>query len=96
MQAALHLLFACADPLPPPTPSSSRTERAGHEWHQPSGQSMISPQPRDVAEDPVGAFLAHLVAGLAVAWWLRQGEALVWRLCRLPGTPLSVTQRARP
>ncbi|CAL9346202.1 hypothetical protein SUDANB15_00366 [Streptomyces sp. enrichment culture] len=38
--------------------------------------------------------LAHLVAGLGAAWWLRQGEALVWRLCRVLGTPLSAVLHA--
>ncbi|MFH0518633.1 hypothetical protein ACHBTE_15845 [Streptomyces sp. M41] len=38
--------------------------------------------------------LAHLVAGLGAAWWLRQGEALVWRLCRLLGAPVSAVVHA--
>ncbi|GAA3215249.1 hypothetical protein ACFQE4_24685 [Streptomyces thermocoprophilus] len=38
--------------------------------------------------------LAHVVAGLGAAWWLRQGEALVWRLCRLLGAPVSAVLQA--
>src|SRR5215211_3393592 len=30
----------------------------------------------------MGMLLAHLAAGLVAAWWLRQGETAVWRLCR--------------
>ncbi|MFH8804304.1 hypothetical protein ACH4F6_32810 [Streptomyces sp. NPDC017936] len=38
--------------------------------------------------------LAHLFAGLGAAWWLRQGEALVWRLGRLLGAPVSAVLHA--
>lgn len=38
--------------------------------------------------------LAHLTAGLGAAWWLRQGEALAWRMYRLLGAPVSAVLHA--
>lgn len=75
----------------------------GHAGHQGSLVAMDSAELWGGAEDPLGTLmahgtpsmlLAHLIAGLGAAWWLRQGEALVWRLCSLLRAPVSATLRA--
>lgn len=105
-QTALHLLYAFArPPRSPSVPLSARPPQHGEAMHgayAPHGSGVAA----KVADtELVGMtmpvthlspvmLLAHLVAGLGAAWWLRQGEALVWRLCRLPGAPLSALLHA--
>ncbi|MEV6395486.1 hypothetical protein AB0M39_12030 [Streptomyces sp. NPDC051907] len=103
-QGALHLLFAFAGPALPVPPS--HRGHAGNGEHTGIQTSLVtgdSPAPWGGAEEPLGALmahsdpsmlLAHLVAGLGAAWWLRRGEALVWRLGRLLGARVSATLRA--
>lgn len=104
-QGALHLLFAVAAPASPTETSASRPGHSGnmgHAGHQAPMATMASPElsggadPFDmlIAHVTPSMLFAHLVAGLGAAWWLRQGEALVWRLCRLLGAPVSATLRA--
>ncbi|MFI1471091.1 hypothetical protein [Streptomyces wuyuanensis] len=102
-QGALHLLFAFAGPTHSHTPSAHNSPQVGHGSHTGYTGSHGSEFVTGAAEagtEPVGTImasahtsplmlLAHLVAGLGAAYWLRQGEALVWRLCRLLGAPLS-------
>ncbi|MEU6706148.1 hypothetical protein [Streptomyces wuyuanensis] len=103
-QGALHMLFAIAGPTHSPT-SSSVHEHASHAAHMGTYGSGLATGATEAAAAPVGTImatahpsplmlLAHLVAGLGAAWWLRQGEALVWRLCRLLGAPLSAVLHA--
>ncbi|WP_432076885.1 hypothetical protein [Streptomyces wuyuanensis] len=103
-QGALHLLFAFAGPAHSPT-SPSVQEPASHAGHTGAYGSVFVTGAADAAAEPVGTavasahpsalmLLAHLVAGLGAAWWLRQGEALLWRLCRLLGAPFSAALHA--
>ncbi|MFD9975582.1 hypothetical protein [Streptomyces sp. NPDC059017] len=107
-QGALHLLFAFTGPGHTRTPSVHNGQHVGHMPHAERmgtyGSEIVTGAVGAGAE-PVGTgmasdhqsplmLLAHLVAGLGAAWWLRQGEALVWRLCRLLGTPLSAALHA--
>lgn len=58
------------------------------------------------ADNGPALVIAHAVAVVALAWWLRRGEAAAWRaavkvwrrLVRLPSTPISskVSMRDRP
>ncbi|MFG2757967.1 hypothetical protein [Streptomyces wuyuanensis] len=102
-QGALHLLFAFAGPAHSRTPSAHNVPQVGHGAHTGyvgSHGSEFVTGAAEAATEPVGTILAcahaspfmllaHLVAGLGAAYWLRQGETLVWRLCRLLGAPLS-------
>ncbi|MFF7160350.1 hypothetical protein ACFZBP_02965 [Streptomyces sp. NPDC008086] len=105
-QGALHLLFALAGPARTGTaPSAHHDGHAGHmshaEHHAPAaatgatgaGAETVG-MALDAAHPSPFMLLAHLVAGLGAAWWLRLGEAVVWRLCRLLGAPVSATLRA--
>ncbi|MGW6732438.1 hypothetical protein [Streptomyces sp. NPDC055013] len=83
-------------------------EPASHMGHMPHagyGGSEVVTGAAEAGSEPVGMamaathlsplmLLAHLIAGLGAAWWLRQGEALVWRLCRLLGAPVSSVLQA--
>jgi hypothetical protein len=103
-QGALHLLFTFAGPAHSPT-SPPVHEHASYAGHMGTYGPDFVIGAADAAAEPVGTamaaahpsplmLLAHLVAGLGAAWWLRQGEALVWRLCRLLGAPLSAALHA--
>ncbi|MCZ7462212.1 hypothetical protein [Streptomyces sp. WMMC940] len=108
-QGALHLLFAFTGPDHSRTsPSVHSGPHVGHMSHAEQmgtyGPEVVTGAAGAGAE-PFGAalapahlsplmLLAHLAAGLGAAWWLRQGEALVWRLCRLLGAPLSAALHA--
>ncbi|MFF3849271.1 hypothetical protein [Streptomyces sp. NPDC002328] len=110
VQGALHVLFALADSSRHATPSQAgytghagHAAGQGHTGHQGSLVAVDSAELWGGAEDPLGTLLAHgtpsmllahLIAGLGAAWWLRQGEALVWRLCSLLRAPVSATLRA--
>ncbi|MEG3626760.1 hypothetical protein [Streptomyces poriticola] len=105
-QGALHLLFAFAGPgHPAASPAAHHGGAAGHAHaagHH-AGRTAAGASEGGVASsgtlldsahlDPL-MVLAHLVAGVGAAWWLRQGEALVWRLCRLLGAPVSAALHA--
>ncbi|MFJ5059307.1 hypothetical protein ACIP96_07770 [Streptomyces nigra] len=107
-QGALHLLFAFGGAAHPRESSSLHHEPASHAGHMGHGGHPGAAAVTGAAEtgtEPVGMamaaahlsplmLLAHLVAGLGAAWWLRQGEALVWRLCRLLGAPVSAVLHA--
>ncbi|GAB2331646.1 hypothetical protein AB0N20_32580 [Streptomyces griseoincarnatus] len=83
-------------------------EPTAHPGHMPDSGHHASEALAGTAEagaEPVGTamaaahlsplmLLAHLAAGLGAAWWLHQGEALVWRLCRVVGAPLSAVLHA--
>ncbi|MFF4985467.1 hypothetical protein ACFY3O_36180 [Streptomyces sp. NPDC001046] len=107
-QGALHLLFALAGHAPVAAQHARHGEPAAHPEHMTHGGLHASEVVAGAAErgaEPVGMamaaahlsplmLLAHLAAGLGAAWWLRQGEALVWRLCRIMGAPLSAVLHA--
>ncbi|MFE0677921.1 hypothetical protein [Streptomyces sp. NPDC058867] len=108
-QGALHLLFTLTGPGHTATaPAAQGGLHAKHLAHADAtafyGAEAVNGA-ADAGAAPVGMamasthlsplmLLAHLVAGLGTAWWLRQGEALVWRLCRLLGAPLSTALHA--
>ncbi|MFJ7071211.1 hypothetical protein [Streptomyces sp. NPDC098781] len=106
VQAALHLLFALSGPARTgPTPSAHQGGHAGHMAHAGHHAPVAATEATGTGAESVGMamdaahpsplmLLAHLLAGLGAAWWLRQGEAVVWRLCRLLGAPVSATLRA--
>ncbi|WP_215450421.1 hypothetical protein [Streptomyces sp. ATCC 21386] len=105
-QGALHVLFALAGPTRTSTaPAAHHGGHAGHSPHAEHHTTVSATGATGTGVEPVGMaldaahpspfmLLAHLVAGLGAAWWLRQGEAVVWRLCRLLGAPVSATLRA--
>ncbi|MCT7354192.1 hypothetical protein N4P33_18830 [Streptomyces sp. 15-116A] len=89
--------------------SSGHHSPASHSGHMPhsghDGAQAVVAGAAETGAEPVGMalaaahlsplmVLAHLVAGLGAAWWLRQGEALVWRLGRLLGAPVSAVLHA--
>ncbi|MEQ8146785.1 hypothetical protein [Streptomyces sp. OP7] len=108
-QGALHLLFALGGSAHPRGPSPlhhTPAFGAGHTAHGAQhGSTAAVTGAAETGAEPVGMalaaahlsplmLLAHLVAGLGAAWWLRQGEAVVWRLCRLLGAPVSAVLQA--
>ncbi len=50
----------------------------------------------EVPGNGLGMTLAHLVAAIASAWWLRRGERHAWRLARLAARTLLRPLRALP
>lgn len=77
----------------------------GHMSHMGYRGPEVAAGAAEAGSEPVGMamaaahlspfmLLAHLIAGLGAAWWLRQGEALVWRLCRLLSAPVSSVLQA--
>lgn len=77
----------------------------GHMLHAGHHGSGVVTGAAETGAEPVGMAMAsahlsplmlltHLAAALGAAWWLRQGEALVWRLGRVLGAPLSAVLHA--
>lgn len=103
-QCALHLLFALAAPVHARVSPSAQhgrpaepTPHAGHHGSEGmAGAAEAGAEPFGTATAHLSPamLLAHLAAGLGAAWWLRRGEALVWRLCRLLGAPVSAVLHA--
>ncbi|TLQ47771.1 hypothetical protein [Streptomyces marianii] len=108
-QGALHLFFAFTGPdhsrTSPSAANGQPVELMSHAGHMGAYGSEVVTGAAGAGAESVGMatasahlsplmLLAHLVAGLGAAWWLRQGEAVVWRLCRLLGAPLSAALHA--
>ncbi|MEU2263776.1 hypothetical protein ABZ557_26700 [Streptomyces sp. NPDC019645] len=107
-QGALHLLFALGGSAHPRGSSSVHHDpalRAAHTTYGGQHGTAAVTGAAETGAEPAGMalaathlsplmLLAHLVAGLGAAWWLRQGEAVVWRLCRLLGAPVSAVLHA--
>jgi hypothetical protein len=84
IQAGLHVAFVFGD--------AAHVSGAGHDLS--AGAAAAAPGALPVgpvaglpATEPrlgmtAGMALAHLVAALVAAWWLRAGEAALWSLCR--------------
>ena len=85
-QFMLHALFAAATPTRVPA-----AEIVG-------GHSMRSmPTPGSGGGDADGGLtmtLAHVIAALVAAWWLRRGERAAWRLARRTATLAAYPLRA--
>jgi hypothetical protein len=73
-QLGLHTLFDYADGIP------ARAHEQAHHAVAASGHAGESMTPAMAA--------AHVVAGLAAAWWLRRGEAALWSLASAVVLPL--------
>ena len=82
-QLGLHALFSYV-PLPAATTHHS-VEPPLHE-HAGEFTAPLAAEPAGMAHAApsmtLTMVLAHVVAGVLVAWWLRRGEALLWDLCR--------------
>ncbi len=80
-QIGLHLLFNAV----PPVAGAGQVDPVGpaHVGHG----VAIAVEPHTAGITP-GMLLAHIAAGLIAAWWLRQGEAAIWELCRSVLLPL--------
>lgn len=71
-QFALHALFTSATSASAHSPATASPE-AGHHAAVLGGTPL---------HGGTAMTLAHLVAALAAAWWLRRGEAAMWSLAR--------------
>jgi hypothetical protein len=71
-QFMLHALFAAAAPAAVPA-----AEVGGH-----SMRSMPATGPGDGADGGLTMTIAHIIAALVAAWWLRRGERAAWTLAR--------------
>ncbi|GAA1818060.1 hypothetical protein [Actinomadura chokoriensis] len=85
-QFALHTLFTAAAPHPP-LPMPAMADHAGgahasgmHAAMAAGADTMAASAPHD----PNGLVmtLAHCVAALVAAWWLRRGERAAWAMAR--------------
>ena len=89
MQAALHVALAENACTPPSAPAvlgaTDSTDALGPATPHVAGRlaDLAGPQiGHQLAQPSVGMWLAHAFAGLAVAVWLRRGEAATWRAVR--------------
>ncbi|MER6264657.1 hypothetical protein ABT203_34610 [Streptomyces sp900105245] len=98
-QAGLHLVFGAAHRGSTPDSSSRTASAPGHtmtamQAHvahiaQMAHMTHAHPVHLHTAAHPTAtghATLAHLLAALVAAWWLRRGEAALWSLLRRAGT----------
>lgn len=94
-QFGLHLVFDAAGRTPAPAPSSG--SMAGMPaMHDPL--AALSMAPMRPAAAPMGLSagmtLAHVLAALAAAWWLRRGEAAAFACARWAGALVRGTWQA--
>ena len=91
LQIALHLLFAIAQNTSVPAASMTMPMPSGTSMSMPMPMSMPSgtsmpgmttAQPDAGMHMGAGMLLAHALAALACAWWLRRGEAALHALAR--------------
>ncbi|WP_432030912.1 hypothetical protein [Streptomyces sp. 1222.5] len=95
-QAGLHLAFRAAHRGSTPNSSSRTAATPGHtmtamQAHMAHMAHLTHAHPVHLhtAAHPTAtghATVAHLVAALVAAWWLRRGEAALWSLLRRAGT----------
>ncbi|MER5794925.1 hypothetical protein [Streptomyces sp. NPDC001980] len=88
-QAGLHFGFDAARAVTPAAPAPTMTmARINLHGHAMAGMSKMSGMGDVVRQHPhvhvltAHATLAHVVAALVAAWWLRRGEAALWSLLR--------------
>lgn len=86
-QFALHTLFTGAAPHPAPvTPAMSAMPAmadhtpAMHAAMSAGANTLAAPAPHDA--NGLVMTLAHCVAALVAAWWLRRGERAAWAMAR--------------
>lgn len=91
-QFALHTLFTAAAPHPAPAipvnPAMPAMAEHAPAMHTPAMHAAMSagadvitaPAPHDT--NGLVMTLAHCVAGLVAAWWLRRGERAAWAMAR--------------
>ncbi|MDH6135605.1 hypothetical protein P3T37_005021 [Kitasatospora sp. MAA4] len=91
-QAALHLLFQLAQPAAPGTPAMPGMAGMA------AMPGMAPPEPSHAHAALLGMsaqmLAAHLLAALAAGWWLRRGEAAIWRLVRMTAKAADAAARA--
>jgi hypothetical protein len=80
LQGALHLVFGWAHPV-----------GAGGALHH-----AEMAQPSTGFQHDATMLLTHLAAALVLAWWLRCGEARLWRLARAASRIVLLLFRAEP
>ncbi|PKW11159.1 hypothetical protein SAMN05428944_1627 [Streptomyces sp. 1222.5] len=92
-QAGLHLAFRAAHRGSTPDSSSRTASTPGHTMTAMQAHmahlAHAHPVHLHTVAHPTAtghATVAHLVAALAAAWWLRRGEAALWSLLRRAGT----------